>query len=126
MESEWEFDRMRLFQVRRDHPDWKLPHLAQEVGRSLSWVKKWLKRFREAGPPTLAMFKSRSRAPHQRSRQVVAAVRDAILSLRDELKAVYGRVVGPKTILYHLHRDPLLHALRVYLPRSTRTIWQVL
>lgn len=121
MESEWEFDRIRLYQLRRAHPDWKQPHLAQALNRSLSWVKKWLKRFREAGQPSLAMFKSRSRA-----RQVVGVVRDTILSLRDELKAVYGRVVGPKTILYHLHRDPLLQAQRVYLPRSTRTIWQVL
>ena len=40
--------------------------------------------------------------------QVVRAAREAILSLRDGLKDVYGRVVGPKTILYHLHRDPIL------------------
>ncbi len=126
MEGEWELDRIRLFQLRRAHPDWTLRQLAQELRRSLSWVKKWLKRFREAGRPTLEMFKSRCRAPHHRPRQVVAVVRDAILSLRDQLKAVYGRVVGPKTILYHLHRDPLLQAQGVYLPRSTRTIWQVL
>ena len=126
MESEWEFDRIRLFQLRRTHPNWPLTRLAEALNRSLSWVKKWLKRFREAGKPTLTMFKSHSRAPHHRPRQVVDAVRDAILSLRDELKAVYGRVVGPKTILYHLHRDPLLQAQGVYLPHSTRTIWQVL
>ena len=126
MESEWELDRMRLFYLRRAHPDWTLPRLAQELRHSLSWVKKWLRRFREAGQPTLAMFKSRSRAPHHRPHQVVVAVRDAILSLRDGLKDVYGRVVGPKTILYHLHRDRLLHAQHLYLPRSTRTIWQVL
>jgi len=126
MESEWELDRIRLFQVRRAHPEWTLPHLAQALQRSLSWVKKWLRRFREAGQVTLETFKSQSRAPHHRSRQVVAVVRDTILSLRDELKAVYGRVVGPKPILYHLHRDALLQAQKVYLPRSTRTIWQVL
>ena len=72
------------------------------------------------------MFKSQSRAPHRRPRQVVAAVRDAILGLRDSLNEVYGRVVGPKTILYHLHRDTLLQKQGLYLPRSTRTIWQVL
>jgi hypothetical protein len=126
MESEWELDRIQLFQLRHTHPDWTLPHLAQAVRRSLSWVKKWLKRFREAGQPTLAMFHSRSRAPHHRPRQVVEAVRDAILSLRDQLKAVYGRVIGPKTILYHLHRDGLWPTQTGYLPRSTRTIWQVL
>ena len=126
MESEWELDRIRLYQLRRAHPDWTLPRLAQELNRSLSWVKKWLKRFREASQVTLETFKSRSRAPHNRARQVVEVVRDAILSLRDALKARYGRVVGAKTILYHLHHDPLLQAQGVYLPRSSRTIWQVL
>jgi hypothetical protein len=37
-----------------------------------------------------------------------------------------GRVVGAKTILYHLHQDRLLPEQGLYLPRSTRTIWQVL
>ena len=114
MEREWELDRMRLFQLRRDYPDWTLPRLAQALRRSLSWVKKWLKRFREAGPPSLTMFKSRSRAPQRRPRQIVSAVRDSILSLRDELKAVYGRVVGPKTILYHLQQDERLQQQAVY------------
>jgi hypothetical protein len=126
MEREWELDRLRLFQLRRAHPDWTLPHLAHALQRSLSWVKKWLKRFREADQPHLEMFRSRSRAPHHRTQQLTAAVRDAILSLRDDLKAVYGRVVGAKTILYHLHRDPLLQQQNVLLPRSSRTIWQVL
>ena len=70
MESQWEFDRIRLFQLRQAHPDWTLARLAQALDRSLSWVKKWLKRFREAGKSTLAMFQSRSRAPHHRQRQV--------------------------------------------------------
>lgn len=126
MESEWEVDRIRLYQLRRTHPDWALQQLAQAVGHCLSWVKKWLRRFREAGAPSLAMFKSRSRAPHGRQRQITAAVRDVVLSLRDQLKDMYGRGVGPKTILYHLHRDPLLRELGLYVPRSTRTIWHIL
>lgn len=91
MESEWELDRIRLYQLRRDHPDWTLKRLAEAVGHCLSWVKKGLKRFREAGQPSLAMFKSLSRAPPHRPRQIVAVVRDAILGLRDSLKEVYGR-----------------------------------
>ena len=108
MESEWQVDRIRLYQLSRAHPNWSKPRLAQALRRSLSWVKKWLKRFREAGQFSLAMFTSLSRAPHRRPYQVVRAAREAILSLRDGLKDVYGRVVGPKTILYHLHRDPIL------------------
>jgi transposase InsO family protein len=52
-------------------------------------------------------------------------IRDTILSLRDELKERYKRVVGAKTILYHLHKDKMLQQ-QEYMPRSTRTIWQVL
>ncbi|MBZ0282862.1 MAG: integrase core domain-containing protein [Anaerolineae bacterium] len=126
MESEWELDRIRLHQLRSAHPSWTQTQLAQALGRSLSWVKKWLKRFREVGQPSLAMFQSHSRAPVHRPRQVVEAVRDAILSLRDELKSLYGRVVGAKTILYHLHHDPVLQQEALYIPHSTRTIWKIL
>lgn len=126
MEGEWELDRMRLYQLRREHPEWTLVQLAQAVGRCLSWVKKWLKRFREAGEVRLEMFKSQSRAPHHRPYQVVEGVREAILSLRDQLKEVYGRVVGSKTILYHLHQDRVLQEQAVYVPRASSTIWKVL
>ncbi len=68
MEREWELDRMRLFQMWRAHRDWTVPRLSKTLNRSLSWVKKWLKRFRETEPPTLEMFKSQSRTPHHRSR----------------------------------------------------------
>ncbi len=124
MESEWELDRIRLFQVWQEHGEWTKTRLGHELKRSLSWVKKWLKRFGEAERPSLEMFKSQSRAPHHRPRQIVRAVRDAILDLRDQLREKYGRVVGPKTILYHLNIDASLKPL--YVPQSTRTIWQVL
>lgn len=126
MESEWELDRMKLYQLRCTYPEWTLSRLAKTLKRSLSWVKKWLKRFREAGEFSLDMFKSQSRAPHSRPRQVVDKVRDAVLSLRDQLRDKYGRVVGAKPILYHLHRDTALKRQGVYLPKSTRTIWKIL
>ena len=126
MESEWAIDRMRLFQLHRDHPDWTLNQLAHALSYSLSWVKKWLRRFRKAVVPSLAMFQAQSRAPKTRPKQIVSVVRDAILGLRDTLKDRYGRVVGTKTILYHLHRDSALQRQGVYLPRSSRTIWGVL
>jgi hypothetical protein len=72
------------------------------------------------------MFQAQSRAPKTRPKQIVSVVRDAILGLRDTLKDRYGRVVGTKTILYHLHRDSALQRQGVYLPRSSRTIWGVL
>jgi len=53
-------------------------------------------------------------------------VRDAILGLRDSLVERYGRIVRAKTILYHLHRNPVLQRQTVYLPQSSCTIWRVL
>ena len=126
MEQEWELDRMRLYQLHRARPEWTLPQLAKALARSLSWVKKWLKRFRETPQPSLAMFKSQSRVPHHRPYTLVPAVRDAILSLRDGLKSRYGRVVGAKTIAYHLHKDDLLKQQGVFVPRSPRVIWRIL
>ncbi len=55
MESERELDRMCLYQPRREHPDWILQQLAHTIGRCFSWVKKWLKRFREERRPSLAI-----------------------------------------------------------------------
>jgi transposase len=61
MESEWALDRMRLFQLRREHPEWTLKQLAHTIGYSLSWVKKWLRRFRDAASASLSMFQAQSR-----------------------------------------------------------------
>jgi transposase InsO family protein len=126
MEVLWEFERMKLFQLVRDHPDWSSARLAEAIGHSLSWVKKWCRRFRQVQQPSLALFQGQSRAPKTRSKQLGPLVRDAILSLRDQLQAVYRRVVGPKTILYHLHQDTLLKQQAAFIPRSSGTIWRVL
>lgn len=126
MEAVWEIERMKLFQLVRDYPDWSTSRLADAMGHSLSWVKKWRKRFRQAQQPSLALFQGQSRAPKTRSKPLTPLVRNAILSLRDQLKAVYRRVVGPKTILYHLHQDPLIQQREDFVPRSSGTIWRVL
>jgi len=126
MEAVWELERMKLFQLEREHPDWSSLRLAETIGHSPSWVKKWCKRFRQAQPFSLATFQSQSRAPKTHAKQLADVVRDTILSLRDQLKTVYRRVVGAKTILYHLQRDPLLQQQVDFIPRSSRTIWQVL
>lgn len=124
-ESEWELDRMELYRLHRTHPDWTQRKLADVLNRSVSWVKKWLRRFRETPHASLEMFKSHSRAPKSNPRRIVDRVRHAVLSLRDQLHEHYGRVVGAKTILYHLHHDRQLPT-DVYVPHSTRTIWQIL
>jgi hypothetical protein len=51
---------------------------------------------------------------------------ERILALRDEPPDHLRRVPGPRTILAFLHRDPEALALALPLPRSSRTVWQVL
>jgi hypothetical protein len=41
MEEQWYADRCRLRELLRAHPDWTKRQLAVQLGRSLSWIKKW-------------------------------------------------------------------------------------
>lgn len=126
METEWVADRIQLYQLMRAQPDWSVPRLAAALGYSESWVKKWRRRFRAALTVTLATFLSRSRAPKTRPRRVSPPVIDAILTLRDHLKAVYHRAVGATTIRYYLQQDERLRQQGHYLPRSAHTIGAIL
>ena len=91
METEWVLARIELYRLMREHPLWSIARLAEELGYSLSWVKKWHRRFREGGTATLALFCSRSRAPHHRHSPITPLVREVVLGLRDSLKTVYPR-----------------------------------
>src|SRR5690606_22471194 len=99
---------MELYQLLRIHPDWSTQKLATTLGYSLSWVKKWRKRLREAAPLSFQSFSSHSRAPKTSPRQIDRDVREQVLALREGLREVYQVVPGPKRILYHLHQDKVL------------------
>jgi hypothetical protein len=60
MEEQWQADRARLRKLRQEHPTWSQRKLAQETKRSVTWVKKWRKRFGEADPGDQEVLKSRS------------------------------------------------------------------
>ena len=126
MEEQWIIDRSRLRQSMREHPDWTKRQLAEEVGRSISWVKKWRRRFREADPDDDSMLYGLSRARHNPPPSIVEEVVERILEIRDNPPDNLKRTPGPKTILYYLHRDEQLKANGHYLPRSTSTIWAIL
>lgn len=103
--EQWIADRARLKVLSTQHPEWTQPRLAQEVGRSLGWVKKWLRRFREAGStdPSVIFGRSpRSRTPFPAYPEEVEA---KIVSIRDDPPEHLRRVPGPKTILYFLHKE---------------------
>ncbi len=64
MEAQWVAQRAALRCLALQHPEWTRPQLAVALGCSVSFVKKWLKRFRETDLHDLQVLFSRSRARH--------------------------------------------------------------
>lgn len=126
MEEEWVVDRCQLREVWLEHPEWSKRDLAQAVGRSKSWVKKWLKRIRSSTLEDREILQSQSRARKHPPVQVGSEVVDRILEIRDHPPQKLGRTPGPLTILYYLKQDTDLAQAGALLPRSTRTIWKIL
>jgi hypothetical protein len=69
METQWLADRTTLRTLLRTQLSWTLRDFAAAIGRSLSWVKKWVRRLRAAPSEDPASLQSRSRA---RKRPVLA------------------------------------------------------
>src|SRR5579871_348633 len=126
MEAEWVSQRATLRCLRQEHPEWTQRQLAQNVGRSLSWVKKWLARLAQAPPDDLTVLFSRSRARKTPNTPFHPRVIERLLEMREQPPESLQRVPGPKALLYYLPRDPELQALGAPFPRSTRTIWKIL
>lgn len=126
MEELWRRDRVLLEQLLRHHPEYTTPQLAQEVGRCISWVKKWRNRLLSSDPEDENRFSSQSRAHHAPYYRWDTRVEDRIIEMREEPPENLQRVPGPKALLYYLPRDPELQEVGVALPRSTRTIWKIL
>lgn len=127
MEEEWLVSRSKLREVWLEHPEWSRQKLAEAVGRSKSWVKKWLRRIRSATLEDREILNGRSRARKQLPLKLAPEVVNKILSIRDHPPQQLGRTPGPLTILYYLNNDQtFLKDTGVRLPRSTRTIWKIL
>lgn len=130
MTTSYYADRMNLFSLMQQHPDWSQQELAQAVGRSKSWVQKWQKRFADcsardqAGLHHVAQGQSQARkTPPARIDERIEAL---ILELRDHPPEGLRRTPGPKTILYYLPRHVSAWDSGRRLPTSTRTIYQIL
>ena len=126
MEDQWYADRTRLRALLHTQPTWTLQDFADATHRSRGWVKKWVKRLRRAPPDDAQVLHSRSRARRQPPPALSPLVIDRILEIRDQPPEHLQRTPGPKAILYYLGRDPALAAQGLRLPRSTRTVWQIL
>jgi hypothetical protein len=124
MEAHNVADRTTLRALWRQYPDWPARAFAEQLDRSLSWVRKWIARFRIA-PEDDALLWGLSRARHHPPPPVPAVIVERILEIRDQPPDHLQRTPGPKAILYYLHhRSPDLPAGQA--PRSTRTIWKIL
>ena len=119
-------DRAHLRKLLRTHPTWPHQEYADQIGRSYDWVKKWVKRLRAAPPDDESVLWSRSSARKHHPPPFDPAVIERILAIRDDPPERLQRTPGPKAILYYLHRDQDLLAQGLRLPRSTRTIWEIL
>jgi hypothetical protein len=119
-------DRALLADLLQETPSASPHTLAQIIGRSLSWVKKWRKRLVEGDLHDPSVLCSRSRAHHapyfRWDFRVIQKIVEMRLSPPEHLK----RTPGPRALLYYLPRDPELQAVQVPLPRSSRTIWKIL
>ena len=69
MQVRWMADRAMLYRLMKLHPEWTQKELAAWIGRSVGWVKKWVKRFREASPGdgSVLLQREAKRLSHQAS-----------------------------------------------------------
>lgn len=126
MREEYFTARANLRQRLRQHPDWTIQRLAEDLQMSASWVKKWKKRLLEADPLDLQVLQGQSTARHRPPEQLDEQVVDCLLHYRDEPPEELGRTPGPKALLYYLPRAQDWQELGVRLPRSSSTIYRIL
>lgn len=125
MEEAFYASRVQLQQLLRAHPHWTKQQLAEAIGRSIGWVKKWKKRIL-AAPDDPQVLRGWSRRPHKTPNPIHPAVVQRILEIRDNPPDNLQRTPGPLAIIYFLHQDETLKASGYHLPTSTSTIWRIL
>lgn len=126
MEAVYYAARANLRRLLMQYPSWTRPQYAQAVGMSVGWVKKWIKRLREALPEDEAVLHSQSRARKHPPARISQVVVDRLLEMRDQPPEGLRRTPGPKALLYYLPRDADLVGSGERLPRSSRTIYRIL
>lgn len=124
--SQQVFMRMQLHNLTREQPEWKTGKLAQTLGTSERWVRKWLARFRTTPEPSIKMYLSRSSAPRRIHRKTSVSVKKKITDLRRELSETFHRKAGAKLILWAIKRHDDLFADDEFVPKSPTTITKIL
>ena len=126
MEAAWLADRSLLRQLLEQQPGWTNQQLAEATERSLTWVKKWKKRLRQASTEAISSLFSQSRARHHPPEKTSQPVVAAILMMRDQPPDELQRTPGPRAIIYYLQQPQTLVTAGQRLPTSTSTIWRIL
>src|SRR5260370_24633340 len=126
MESQWVCQRAHLRALLQLHPDWSQQQLADAVGCSKSMVNTWKKRFAQADPQDVVVLCSRPRAPHRHPARIDQEVVERLIEMRLCPPENLKRTPGPKALLYYLSGDETFHLRGIRLPKSTRTVWQIL
>jgi hypothetical protein len=118
-------DRVLLRDLFLKNPQAAPQDLAQEIGRSVSWVKKWRKRLREGDPTDPRRLCSRSRAHHSPIFGFDPRVENPIVDMR--LSPAF-RIWDALPVLARCcptcHAIPTRHSAHMPLPRSSRTSLQ--
>lgn len=126
MEEQYYLDRAKLRELMAQKPTLTQQQMADAIGRSLGWVKKWIKRLRKARADDDSVLWSRSRARHTPPETINEVVVERILDIRDNPPGNLQRVPGPKAIIYYLLQDAALLESGLHIPTSTSTVWGIL
>ena len=126
MEEQWVIDRAQLRTLMQEHAEWKLCQYAEEIGRSVDWVKKWRLRIREGGYDNDEVLMGGSRQRKTPWPEWSPEVVKRICEIREEPLDNLGRTPGPVAIQYYLEKDENLLASGKKLPKSSTTIWNIL
>ena len=124
METEWCVARAQLRELLKETPNASDRDLAEALGYSPAWARKWRKRLGQAEANDEAVLHCLSHRPKTIARQVSEAMEERIVQMRQTLSAEYNRKVGPRTIVARLRKDP--PEGEGIVPTSTATIWRIL
>src|SRR5262245_43981470 len=104
MEELWYVDRASLRALAARQPGYSKAQLAQALSRSVTWVKKWLKRFKQATADDQTVLWGLPRQPHhpRRPKPPHPLLVKRVLEIRDQPPQELRRTPGPKAILYYL------------------------
>lgn len=130
MSTSYYADRINLYFLLQQHPDWNQQEYADALHRSKSWVGKWHIRLQRVPNGDLQALHQvalgQSRARKQPPERIAPEIEAEILAIRDEPPEGLRRTPGPKAILYYLPRRLTLWQSHLRLPTSTRTVYEIL